>query len=152
MDKIGLDNVISLLLGEVATIFIFLVGEVDVALICLLIAIILDYISGLIKAFTTKQLSSKVGFRGILKKLGILVLVMLAVLVDRVSGDTGAVRTVVIYYFVANEGLSIIENLSIAGIPIPSSLKNALKVIRKESNDGLATGKTIQHKSDGEKN
>ena len=74
---------------------------------------------------------------------------MLAVLVDRVSGDTGAVRTVVIYYFVANEGLSIIENLSIAGIPIPSSLKNALKVIRKESNDGLGTGKTVQHKSNG---
>lgn len=152
MDKIGLDNAISLLLGEVATIFIFLVGEVDIALICLLIAIILDYISGMIKAYTTKQLSSKIGFRGILKKLGILLLVMLAVLVDRVTGDTGAVRTVVIYYFVANEGLSIIENLSVAGIPIPNGLKNALKIIRKESNDGMATGKTVQHKTDGEKN
>lgn len=151
MDKIGLDNAITLLLGEVATILIFLVGEIDIALICLLIAIILDYISGMIKAYSTKQLSSKIGFRGILKKLGILVLVMLAVLVDRVSGDTGAVRTVVIYYFVANEGLSIIENLSIVGIPIPNGLKNALRIIRKESNDVMATGKTIQHKSDGEK-
>jgi phage-related holin len=74
---------------------------------------------------------------------------MVGVLVDRVSGNTGAIRTLVIYYFVANEGLSIVENLSIAGIPIPKGLKNALKVIRKESEDGLATSKTIQHKANG---
>lgn len=137
MDKIGLDNFISLLLGEVATIFIFLVGEIDIALVCLLIAIILDYISGMIKAYTTKQLSSKIGFRGILKKLGILVLVMLAVLVDRVTGESGAIRTLVIYYFVANEGLSIIENLGLAGLPIPKSIKEALKALKKQG-DGNA--------------
>lgn len=133
MDKIGLDKVISLIASEVATVFIFLVGEIDVALICLLIAIVLDYISGIIKAFNTKQLSSKIGFKGILKKIGILVLVMLAVLVDRVSGNTGAIRTLVIYYFVANEGLSILENLGEAGIPIPNAIKKALKVLKDQS-------------------
>ena len=59
---------------------------------------------------------------------------MLAVLVDRVTGNTGAVRTLVIYYFVANEGLSIIENLGAAGVPIPAKLKKALKALKKESN------------------
>ena len=132
MDKIGFDKVISLIASEVATVFIYLFGGADVALMCLIIAIVLDYISGLIKGYNTKQLSSKIGFKGILKKIGILVLVMLAVLVDRVSGDTGAIRTLVIYYFVANEGLSIIENLGEAGLPIPKFLKDALKNLRKE--------------------
>ena len=133
MDKIGLDKVISLIASEVATVFVFLVGEIDVALICLIIAIVLDYVSGIIKAFNSKQLSSKIGFKGILKKIGILVLVMLAVLVDRVSGNTGAIRTLVIYYFVANEGLSILENLGEAGIPIPNTNKKALKVLKDQS-------------------
>lgn len=133
MDKIGLDKLISLVCSELATVLIYLFGGTDVALMCLLIAIILDYISGLIKAYNTKQLSSKIGFKGILKKIGILVLVMLSVLVDRVSGNTGAIRTLVIYYFVANEGLSILENLGEAGIPIPAVIKKALKVLKDQS-------------------
>ena len=133
MEKIGIDKFISIIVSEVATIFIYLFGGVDVALMCLIIAIILDYISGIIKAFNTKQLSSKIGFKGILKKLGILVLVMLAVLIDRVGGNTGAIRTLVIYYFVANEGLSILENLGEAGIPIPNAIKKALKVLKDQS-------------------
>jgi toxin secretion/phage lysis holin len=137
------------ILGGITTALVYLLGGFDIALQCLLIAIALDYVSGIIKAFTTKTLSSRIGFSGIVKKLGILLLVMVSVLVDRVSGNTGAIRTLVIYYFVANEGLSIVENLSIAGIPIPKGLKNALKVIRKESEDGLATSKTIQHKANG---
>lgn len=140
---------LCVILGGITTALVYLLGGFDIALQCLLIAIALDYISGIIKAFTTKTLSSRIGFSGIVKKLGILLLVMVGVLVDRVSGNTGAIRTLVIYYFVANEGLSIVENLSIAGIPIPKGLKNALKVIRKESEDGLATSKTIQHKANG---
>ena len=140
---------ICAILGVITTALVYLLGGFDIALQCLLIAIALDYISGIIKAFTTKTLSSRIGFSGIVKKLGILLLVMVGVLIDRVSGDTGAIRTLVIYYFVANEGLSIVENLGQAGLPIPSSLKSALKVIRKESNDGLDESKTIQHKTNG---
>lgn len=140
---------LCVILGGITTALVYLLGGFDIALQCLLIAIALDYVSGIIKAFTTKTLSSRIGFSGIVKKLGILLLVMVGVLVDRVSGNTGAIRTLVIYYFVANEGLSIVENLSIAGIPIPKGLKNALKVIRKESEDDLATSKTIQHKANG---
>lgn len=126
-------EIINTILAVTGTTFIYLVGGVDVALSCLLIAIILDYISGLIKAYETKTLSSKIGLRGILKKVGVLLVVMLAVLIDRVAGDTGAIRTLVIYYFVANEGLSIVENLAQAGIPIPQTIKKALKALKKEN-------------------
>ena len=101
---------------------------------CLLIAIAIDYISGLIKAYVTRTLDSKIGFKGILKKLGILCLVCLSVLIDRLTGESGAIRTLVIYYFVANEGLSIVENLSIAGLPIPKTIKKALQALKKENN------------------
>lgn len=118
----------------VATTFIWLVGGLDVALSCLLVAIVIDYISGIIKAYETKTLSSAIGFRGILKKVGILLIVMLAVIVDRITINNGGVRTLVIYYFVANEGLSIIENLAQTGLPVPKKLKQALKVIKKDNN------------------
>ena len=125
---------ICTILGMILTVFIYLLGGIDIAMQCLLIAIVLDYVSGIIKAFITKQLSSKIGFKGIIKKVGILLIVMVGVLVDRVTGDTGAIRTLVIYYFVANEGLSIIENLSLAGVPIPKGLKKALKALKEKGN------------------
>lgn len=125
------ENVLSIILSTIGTGFIYLLGGWDVALYCLLIAIALDYISGIMKAYSTKTLSSKIGFKGILKKLGILVLVMVAVLVDKATGESGAIRTLVIYYFVANEGLSIIENIAAAGIPIPKFLKKALQVLKE---------------------
>ena len=110
---------------------VYLLGGFDVALQCIIVAIVLDYISGIIKAYETKELSSRIGAKGIVKKVAILLIIMLAVLVDRVTGATGAIRTLVIYYFVANEGLSILENLGAAGLPIPSSIKTALKTMKK---------------------
>ena len=123
---------ITLATAEVCTILYFIFGEFDIALQCLLVFIALDYISGLIKAYCTKTLSSKIGFKGILKKVGILAIVALSVSLDRLGGDSGAIRTLVIYYFVANEGLSVLENLAEAGIPIPNNIKKALKNIKKE--------------------
>ena len=126
-----MDKIVSVIFANIATVFIYIFYEIDVALICLLIAIVLDYISGIIKAYNTKELSSTIGLKGILKKGGIICIVALSVLVDRITGSTGAIRTLVIYYFVANEGLSILENLAIAGVPIPQSLKKALKALKK---------------------
>ena len=124
---------LSAALAGVASVVIYLFGGIDIAMQCLLIAIVIDYISGLIKAYNTKTLDSKIGFKGILKKVGILCIVCLAVLVDRLTGESGAIRTLVIYYFVANEGLSVLENLAIAGLPIPQSIKKALQALKKES-------------------
>lgn len=121
------------IIATVCTGLVYLLGGVDVALSCLLIAIVLDYVSGVLKAFVTKELSSKIGVKGIIKKVAVLLIVMLAVLVYRVTGETGAIRTLVIYYFVANEGLSVLENLAKAGVPVPQTIKKALKVMKKES-------------------
>lgn len=126
-------DVLCGVIAGIGTFFIYLFGGIDVAMQSLLIAIALDYISGLIKAYNTKVLSSRIGFQGILKKIGILFLVMLAVLIDRITGESGAIRTLIIYYFVANEGLSIVENLGEAGLPIPKFLKKALKNLKKET-------------------
>ena len=125
------------ILAGIGTGLVYLWGGFDVAMQCLLIAIALDYVSGIIKAFVLKQLSSSVGFKGIIKKVSVLVIVALAVLIDRVTGESGAIRTLVIYYFVANEGLSIIENVGLAGLPIPKSIKEALKALKKQG-DGDA--------------
>ena len=124
------------ILAGIGTGLVYLWGGFDVAMQCLLVAIVLDYISGIIKAFVLKQLSSSIGFKGILKKFGVLVVVALAVL--RVTGESGAIRTLVIYYFVANEGLSIIENMGLAGLPIPKSIKEALNALKKQGDDGNA--------------
>lgn len=123
----------SSVISIICTGCVYLLGGWDVSLICLVIVIALDYISGIMKAFVMKSLSSKIGLYGLLKKIGLLLVVMLAVVVDRVTGNTGMIRNLVIYYFVANEGLSIIENLGQAGVPIPSSIKKALKALKKES-------------------
>ena len=128
------EDVICAIFSGIGTGLIYLLGGWDVALYCLVVAIALDYVSGIMKAYYTKTLSSKIGFRGILKKLGILLLVMVAVLVDKATGESGAIRTLVIYYFVANEGLSIIENIGAAGIPIPKFLKKALKMLKDNNN------------------
>lgn len=129
-------------LAGIGTFLTFIFGDWDVALQCLVIAIALDYISGIIKAFVNKELSSKIGVKGILKKVGVLVVVALAVLIDKITGESGAVRTLVIYYFVANEGLSIVENLGEAGLPIPDVIKKALKSLKNESK-GKTNGKKL---------
>lgn len=123
----------------------FVFGDWDVALQCLIIAIAIDYISGIIKAFINKELSSKIGVKGLLKKVGVLLIVALATLIDKITGESGMVRTLVIYYFVANEGLSVIENLGEAGLPIPDVIKKALKSLKNESK-GKTNGKKLSRK------
>lgn len=123
---------VTLTTAGVGALLYFLFGEFDIALQCLLMFIALDYMSGLIKAVINRELSSKTGLRGILKKVGFLIIVAVGVLVDRITGGSGTVRSLVIYYFVANEGLSIIENLGQAGLPIPKSIKNTLKMLKNQ--------------------
>lgn len=143
--NVGMKEFICATIAGIGTFLTFIFGDWDVALQCLVIAIALDYISGIIKAFINKELSSKIGVKGILKKVGVLVIVALAVLIDKVTGESGAVRTLVIYYFVANEGLSIVENLGEAGLPIPDVIKKALKSLKNESK-GKTNGKKLSTK------
>lgn len=129
--KYTLNNVFSVIL----TTFIYLLGGVDVALQCLLIMIILDYISGIASAIYNKNLDSKIGLKGILKKFMYLVIVCVSFIIDKIVGNTGAVRTLVIYFFVANDGLSIIENMGKMGIPLPKKLIDTLNQLKNKGDE-----------------
>lgn len=114
----------------IGTVFIYLMGGWDKAIICLLIAMLLDYITGIIKAFKNKKLNSEIGRHGIAKKVYFLCLVALAVIIDNIMGSTGVIRNAIIYYIIANEGLSIIENSAEFGFIVPDVIKNALEQLK----------------------
>ena len=103
-----------------------LIGGCDTLFKTFLIFIIIDYISGLLQAIYNKKLNSKIGAKGITKKLGYILLVILASSIDILYGNNMNIRNTIIYMFIANEGLSIIENLSNIGIIIPDILKEKL--------------------------
>lgn len=111
-------------------------GGWDGAVYTLLSFIIFDYFTGLFRAFCERKVSSSIGFRGILKKVMILLVVGLSHLMDiNLLGGGDVLRTGVIFFYSANEGISITENLGAVGFPIPQKLKNAL-IQMKEEEDG----------------
>ena len=116
----------------------YFMGGLDGLLIALIIFMILDYITGLMCAVIDKKLSSAVGFRGICKKVLILMLVGLANVVDmHVVGTDSALRGAVIAFYLSNEGLSLLENASHIGLPIPEKMKEVLAQLhgREEKNN-----------------
>lgn len=113
----------------------YLLGGFDKALECLIIVVILDYITGVISAWYNKKLDSKVGIKGIVKKFTYFLLVVLSVEIDKTLGQVGIIRNLVIYFFVANDGLSILENVGKMNIPIPKKLKDALLQLSEEKED-----------------
>ena len=105
----------------------YFVGGMDGLLIALVVLMCLDYISGVMCAVMDKNLSSAVGFRGIAKKVLILMLVGVANILDiHVVGEGSALRGAVIAFYMSNEGLSLLENAAHIGLPVPDPLKNAL--------------------------
>lgn len=117
----------------VATFFTYLFGSFDLALQVLVIFMILDYLTGVLYAFLTNQLNSEVGFKGLVKKLMILVVLIIAVMLDRILGATGwPFRTLVAYFYIANEGISLLENVGNIGIPIPNKMRQALEQLNKD--------------------
>ncbi len=101
----------------------YITGGFDTLLNTLLIIITIDYITGFCKGVYKKELNSKRSIKGIIKKIGYLVVVILATLFDKIIGDsTHAIRTLVIYFFIANESLSILENWALMDLPLPKKL------------------------------
>lgn len=131
-----MQSLIKSVVSIIATTLIYLLGGWDVALQSLIIVIILDYLTGIAKSYVSKKLNSNKGFKGIIKKLSMLCIVAVSVIIDKLTIGTGAVRTLVIYYIVANEGLSILENLGEMNIIVPEFLKNRLEQLRDNSKDG----------------
>lgn len=117
----------------IATFFTYLFGSWDLALQVLIVFMVLDYVTGVLYAFISNQLNSEVGFKGLVKKLMILVVLIIGVMLDRIL-DTGnwVFRTLVCYFYIANEGISLLENVANIGIPIPNKIRNALEQLNKD--------------------
>jgi toxin secretion/phage lysis holin len=112
-------------------------GGLDGFFYALIAFVVVDYITGLMVAVVNKKLSSEVGFKGIFKKVLIFLLVGVGNVVDRqIIGDGSVLRTAVIFFYISNEGISIIENAGCLGLPIPQKLKDVLAQLKsKEDSD-----------------
>lgn len=124
---------ISDIISVILTTIVYVLGGWDVALISMVIVVIIDYITGVASAFYNKKLSSKQGLKGIIKKFCYFLIVALAVVIDNLLGQSGIIRTLVIYFFVANDGLSVIENMAEMDIKLPRKLIDALEELRHKS-------------------
>ena len=123
-------------------------GGWDGFLQILIAMMVCDYITGILVAGVWKRsgktkngaLSSSAGFKGIVKKCMILMLVWLAVMMDNALG-TRVARTAVCLFFIGNEGLSLLENIGLMGVPYPAFLKSALEQLKQSGDEGKTEGK-----------
>lgn len=113
-------------------------GGFDGFLYALVAFVIIDYITGLMAAFIEKKLSSSIGSKGIFKKVLIFILVGIGHIIDlHIIKNGSAVRTAVIFFYLSNEGLSIIENATRIGLPVPEQLRVVFKELKKgDEKDG----------------
>lgn len=106
-------------------------GGWDGFLYALTVFVVVDYLTGIMAAFVKKELSSEIGFKGICRKVFIFMLVGIGHIIDtKLIGEGGVVRTAVIFFYVSNEGISIIENAAIIGLPVPQKLKDVLAQLK----------------------
>lgn len=124
------------IVATVGTVFSYICGW-DKAVEGLLWLMLLDYISGIMAAYinTNMALDSRKGYKGIVKKFMILVLVSLAHFMDMATGQV-IVQTIVVWFFIGNEGLSIVENAAKAGLPVPNKLKETLEQLKEQKRKG----------------
>jgi len=111
-------------------------GGCDGLIYALIAFVVIDYITGVMCAVIDKRLSSEVGFRGIFKKVLIFMLVGVGNIVDKqLIGDGSVLRTAVIFFYISNEGISIIENAGNLGLPIPQKLKDILEQLKTKGDE-----------------
>lgn len=122
-------NNICYVFGIIGGFFLQILGGSDTLLKAILTIMVLDYITGIIKAIYKKQLSSEIGLKGFLKKLMMIMVIALSVVLESIIGVDTPVREIAIMFFIANESISILENIA-EFIPIPLKLKNILLQLR----------------------
>lgn len=129
-----MEKIFNSLVALIATFFTYLFGGWDLALKILITFMILDYVTGVIYAYVNKTLNSEIGFKGLIKKCMILAVLIVGVALDRMLGNDGTwvFRTLVCYFYIANEGISLLENISNLGVPIPNKIKNALEQLNND--------------------
>jgi len=126
-------------LGVIAAAATYLFGPWDAMIMVLLAVTALDYVTGVACAAVAKELSSSVGFKGLVKKVFTFVLVALAAMLDKLVPSTnGAVRSAVCMFYIANEGISILENAGALGLPLPNVLKKALVKLQEEDSEEIS--------------
>ena len=114
----------------------YFLGGWDGFLYALLAFVVIDYVTGIMCAVLDKKLSSEVGFRGIFKKVLIFSLVAIGHIIDKsVIGDSSVIRTAVIFFYLSNEGVSILENAAHIGLPVPQKLKDILEQLHNRTED-----------------
>lgn len=112
----------------------YFLGGSDGLLIALIVFVALDYVTGVMCAIVDKELSSEVGFKGLFRKVLIFALVGVGHVVDtQVVGSGSALRTAVICFYLSNEGLSVLENATHIGLPVPDRLKDILSQLHNRS-------------------
>lgn len=132
MSKIQI--IIDSIAGAVGAVLGFMYGEVTGLFWALIAFMALDYITGVVVAVIEKRLSSEVGFRGLAKKFLILVFVAVGHIADTyILGGTPAAMSAVMLFYMANEGISIIENAAALGLPVPKKLTSIMEQIRNKS-------------------
>ena len=144
-----MDNMVDVLriaaagIGGIAT---YIWGPWDALIIALVAMVAIDYITGIIKAAMQGKLSSLVGFKGLLKKVAIFLLVAVGVMVDKIIPATNeAARNAGIFFYIANEGLSILENAGELGLPLPAALKKSLEKMKdKETGPDIDSGTDVK--------
>ena len=122
--------------AAIGTALSYVFGGMDTMLTILIIFMTIDFISGFTKAWALKEFDSSKFYIGGVKKLGILLIVAVASLLDNIIHiDSVALRTVAISYYIANEGFSILENWGALGLPLPKAIKSALAKLRKDEDN-----------------
>ncbi|WP_294143899.1 holin family protein [uncultured Clostridium sp.] len=131
-------NTIQLVFAGIGGWLGYFLGGCDGLLFALLAFVVVDYITGVMCAITDHTLSSEVGFKGICRKVLIFLLVGIANILDvQVIGTGSILRTAVVFFYISNEGISLLENAGHLGLPIPTKIKNVLEQLhnRAESED-----------------
>ena len=114
----------------------YFLGGLDGLLIVLLVFMVIDYITGIMYAIKEGTISSKTGFAGICKKILILILVGMSNMLDVYVLQTGSMlRTAALFFYISNEGVSILENAGKLGLPIPNKIKNVLAQLHDKAED-----------------
>ena len=130
-------NTIQLIFSAVGGWLGYFLGGCDGLLYALIAFVVIDYITGVMCAIINKQLSSEVGFKGIFRKVLIFLLVGIANIIDVQVIGTGAVlRTAVIFFYIPNEGVSLLENAGHLGLPIPEKIKTVLEQLHDRAENG----------------
>ena len=130
-------NTIQLIFAGIGGWLGYFLGGCDGLLYALIAFVVIDYITGVLCAISDKTLSSEVGFKGICRKVLIFTLVGIGNIVDvYVLGETGVLRTAVIFFYLSNEGVSLLENAAHLGLPIPERLKEVLEQLHDRAEKG----------------